>query len=62
MNAERRPALSGGLLALGALGFAAEIVLFVAVGIAGWVLWEGAVGLFVAAALIILSVGIVTRL
>ncbi len=45
--------LTGGLLLLGALAFAAEIVLFAAVGIAGWVLWEGVVGLFIAAVCVI---------
>ena len=45
--------MNAGLLLIGALAFAAEIVLFVAVGIAGWVLWEGIVGLLVAAVCII---------
>jgi hypothetical protein len=45
--------MAPGLLLMGALAFAAEIVLFVAIGIAGWVLWEGILGLFVAAVCIV---------
>lgn len=47
MNAVQQGRLTGGLLVLGALAFAAEIVLFAAVGIAGWVLWEGVLGLLI---------------
>ncbi len=53
MNAERRPAMTAGLLLAGALAFAAEIVLFAAVGIAGWVLWEGVLGLLIAAVCVV---------
>jgi hypothetical protein len=45
--------MTPGLLLLGALAFAAEIVLFVAIGIAGWVLWEGMLGLLVGAVCVV---------